>query len=203
MGRRGHHRPPLRGLNGSNGANTSAARYSSPPLARPQPDNRGVVESWDSFGVVVGAASGALLGLLFVAISVNASCIAKHPALHVVASRTLVLFAIPLVAAILVVTPRQADWALDAELIVLGVVAGAALIFVGRGHVDVDASAESRFARTLNRTSPTLATSLLTEIARVTLIVGGGGLYWLVPALILAPGRRDAERVASPRGSPV
>jgi hypothetical protein len=26
----------------------------------------------------------------------------------------------------------------------------------------------------------------LTEIAGVTLIVGGGGLYWLVPALILA-----------------
>ena len=171
---------------GLNGANTSAAPYSSPPLARPQPDNRGVVETWDSFGVVVGAASGALIGLLFVAISVNASRIAKHLALHVVASRTLVLFAIPLVAAILVVTPRQADWALGAELIVLGVVAGAALIFMGRGHVDVGASPESRLARTLDRTSPTLATSLLTEIAGVTLIVGGGGLYWLVPALILA-----------------
>jgi hypothetical protein len=187
MGRRGHHRPPLRGLNGSNGANTSAARYSSPPLARPQPDTRGVVESWESFGVVVGAASGALIGLLFVAISVNASRIAKHPGLHVVASRTLVLFAIPLVAAILVVTPRQADWALGTELIVLGVVAGAALILVRRGRrVDIDASPESRLARTLDRTSPTLSTSLLTVIAGVTLIVGGGGLYWLVPALILA-----------------
>jgi hypothetical protein len=144
-----------------------------------------VVETWDSFGVVVGAASGALIGLLFVAISVDASRIAKHSALHVVASRTLVLFAIPLVAAILVVTPRQADWALGTELIVLGVIAGAALILVGRG-VDIDASPDSRLARTLDRTSPTLATSLLTEIAGVTLIVGGGGLYWLVPAIILA-----------------
>ena len=143
-----------------------------------------MVESWDSFGVVVGAASGALIGLLFVAISVNASRLAKHPALHVVASRTLVLFAIPLVAAILVVTPRQADWVLGAELMVLGIVAGAALILVGR--VDIDASPESRLARTLDRTSPTLATSVLTEIAGVTLIVGGGGLYWLVPAIILA-----------------
>jgi hypothetical protein len=49
-----------------------------------------VVETWDSFGVVIGAASGALIGLLFVAISVNTSRIAKHPGLHVVASRTLV-----------------------------------------------------------------------------------------------------------------
>jgi modulator of FtsH protease len=145
-----------------------------------------VVESWDSFGVVVGAASGALIGLLFVAISVNASRITTHPALHVVASRTLVLFAIPLVAAILVVTPRQPDWALGAELIVLGVVAAAALSLAGRVRVDVNASAESRLARTLDRWSPTLGTSLLTEIAGVTLIVGGGGLYWLVPAIILA-----------------
>ena len=146
-----------------------------------------MVETWDSFGVVVGAASGALIGLLFVAISVNTSRIARHPALHVVASRTLVLFAIPLVAAILVVTPRQADWALGTELIVLGVIAGVALILVGRGRrVDIDASPESRLARTLDRTSPTLSTSLLTAIAGVTLITGGGGLYWLVPALILA-----------------
>ena len=145
-----------------------------------------MVESWDSFGVVVGAASGALIGLLFVAISVNASRIVKHPALYVGATRTLVLFGIALVAAILVVTPGQADWTLGAELIVLGVVAGAALILAGRGHVQVDASPESRLARTLDRTSPTLGTSVLTEIAGVTLIVGGGGLYWLVPALILA-----------------
>jgi hypothetical protein len=143
------------------------------------------VESWDSFGVVVGAASGALIGLLFVSISVNASRIVKHPALYVVATRTLVLFGISLVAAILVVTPGQADWTLGAELIVLGVVAGAALILVGRRHVDVDGRLESGLARTLDRTSPTLGTSLLTEIAGVTLIVGGGGLYWLVPALIL------------------
>lgn len=145
-----------------------------------------MVEGWESFGVVVGAASGALIGLLFVAISVNASRIAKHPALYVGATRTLVLFGIPLVAAILVVTPRQADWVLGTELIVLGIVAGAALILVGRGRMDVDAGPESRLARTLDRMSPTLSTSLLTEIAGVTLIVGGGGLYWLVPALIFA-----------------
>jgi hypothetical protein len=145
-----------------------------------------VVDGWESFGVVAGTASGALIGLLFVAISVNASRIAGHSALYVGATRTLVLFAIPLVAGILVVTPRQADWVLGAELIVLGIVAGIALILVGRRRVDVDAGPESRLARTLDRISPTLSTSLLTEIAGVTLIVGGGGLYWLVPALLLA-----------------
>jgi hypothetical protein len=144
-----------------------------------------VVEGWESFGVVVGAASGALIGLLFVAISVNATRIANHRALYVGATRTLVLFAIPLVAAILVVTPRQADRVLGAELMVLGIVAGAALILAGRGRVGIDPGPESRLARTLDLTTPTLSTSLLTEIAGVTLIVGGGGLYWLVPAFIL------------------
>ena len=146
-----------------------------------------MVESWDSFGVVVGAASGALIGLLFVSISVNAGRITRHPALHAGAARTLVLFGIALVAAILVVIPKQADWALGTELIALGLVAGLTLILVGRGHVAADASPESRLARTLDRTSPNLATSLLTEVAGLTLITGGGGgLYWLVPALVLA-----------------
>jgi len=45
---------------------------------------------------------------------------------------------------------------------------------------------DSLLARTLDRTSPSASTAVLTEIAGVTLIVGGGGLYWLVPALILA-----------------
>ena len=145
-----------------------------------------MIEGWESFGVVVGAASGALIGLLFVAISVNSSRIANHPALYGFATRTLVLFAIPLVAAILVVTPRQPDWVLGAELIVLGIVARAAWVLAGLGHASEDAGLESRLARTLDLTTPTLSTSLLTEIAGVTLIVGGGGLYWLVPALILA-----------------
>jgi hypothetical protein len=74
---------------------------------------------------------------------------------------------------------------LGAELMVLGIVAGAALILAGRGRVSVDPGPESRLARTLDLTSPTLSTSFLTEIAGITLIVGGGGLYWLVPALIL------------------
>jgi hypothetical protein len=134
-----------------------------------------VGESWESFGVVAGTASGALIGLLFVAISVNAVRIARHSALYVGATRTLVLFAIPHVAAILVVTPRQANWVLGAELVVLGIVAGIALILVGRRRADVDAGPESRLARTLDRISPTLSTSLLTEIAGITLIRRGTG----------------------------
>ena len=142
-----------------------------------------MVETWDSFGVVVGAASGALVGLLFVAISVNGGRIAKNPALDVVAARTLVLFVIPLVSAILVVTPRQADWAPVENW--TPAPAGAALILVGRRACPSTPAPSRGLARTLDRTSPTLAISSDRDRG-VTLIVGGGGLYWLVPAVILA-----------------
>jgi modulator of FtsH protease len=145
-----------------------------------------MVETWDSFGVVVGAASGALIGLLFVAISVNASRIVDHPALHVVASRTLISLASP-IAAILVVTPRQPDWALGTELIILGIAAGAALIF-GAGACGSDASPESRLARTLNRTSPTLLTSLLTGSP------GDADRRWRRPLLDRAGGHPGPRR---------
>jgi len=50
------------------------------------------VESWDSFAVVVGGASGALLGLLFVAISIRLEVIVASSELRSRAAQTLVLF---------------------------------------------------------------------------------------------------------------
>lgn len=47
---------------------------------------------WQGFAEMIGAASGALTGLLFVAVSLNASRIAGHPGLRASAAQTLVLF---------------------------------------------------------------------------------------------------------------
>lgn len=45
----------------------------------------------------------------------------------------------------------------------------------------------ARLVRLLDHTSPNLVATLLVLVAGITLIVGhGGGLYWLVPAVILA-----------------
>ena len=49
-------------------------------------------ESWANFALVVGGASAALTGPLFVAVSFNARRIAEHPALRASAGQTLVLF---------------------------------------------------------------------------------------------------------------
>ena len=81
------------------------------------------VASWTNFAIVVGGASAALTGLLFVAVSLNVQRIAKYPALRASAGQTLVLFVVPLLSSILLMVPGQPRWLIGAELTVLAVVA--------------------------------------------------------------------------------
>ena len=50
------------------------------------------IQDWSDFGLVVGPSSGALLGLLFVAVSLNRDRVRQSPSLRASASQTLVLF---------------------------------------------------------------------------------------------------------------
>src|ERR1700744_31076 len=83
---------------------------------------------WQDFAEVAGAASGALTGLLFVAVSLNASRIAGHRGLRASAAQTLVMFLVPLAMSMALLAPGQADWALGGELIAIGVVASLVLM---------------------------------------------------------------------------
>ena len=62
---------------------------------------------WHDFATMIGGASGALTGLLFVAVSLNANRIAGHTGLRASAAQTLVLFITPLFIAVALLTPRQ------------------------------------------------------------------------------------------------
>jgi modulator of FtsH protease len=86
---------------------------------------------WHDFATMIGGASGALTGLLFVSVSLNAKRIAGHNGLRASAVQTLVLFLTPLIIATALLTPRQPDWVLGAELAAIGLVAGLVLIWVG------------------------------------------------------------------------
>src|ERR1700742_4207848 len=87
---------------------------------------------WQGFAEMTGGASGALTGLLFVAVSLNASRIAGHQGLRASAAQTLVLFIAPLVMAAALLTPDQPDWALGAELMAVGGVTSWILIGIRR-----------------------------------------------------------------------
>ena len=89
---------------------------------------------WNDFATMIGGASGALTGLLFVSVSLNANRIAGHAGLRASAAQTLVLFLTPLTIAAALLTPRQPDWVLGAELIAIGFASGTALLVNHRSN---------------------------------------------------------------------
>ena len=142
------------------------------------------IEDWGNFGAVAGSASGALVGLLFVAISLDR--IARHPQLRASAVQTLMVFMLPLIIALLLLTPRQPSRALGIEITVLGVIHGVGLAIVGRGKREAGRELSSRLARLLDVTTPNMLTTAFVLAAGASVIAGHtNGLYWLVPAVVV------------------
>jgi modulator of FtsH protease len=141
---------------------------------------------WHDFAEMIGGASGALTGLLFVAVSLNASRIAGHQGLRASAAQTLVLFIAPLVMAAALLAPDQPDRVLGAELIVVGLVTSWILLGIRRvkhGLTDDDKQLIAIF----NRRGPNVMVMLLFVASGVTLASGQpAGLYLLLPAALVA-----------------
>jgi hypothetical protein len=77
---------------------------------------------WDTFTVVLGGAAGALIGLLFVSVSIRIDVIAASPDFRNRGAATLSHFGAVLLLALLLAVPGQRDWELGLELIVLAAV---------------------------------------------------------------------------------
>jgi hypothetical protein len=140
------------------------------------------VSGWGDFAVVMGAATAALLGLLFVAVSIRVAPIAGSAELRNRSAQTLTLLLTGLLVAALLAVPDQRKWALGAEYLTLTlVVTGVALLLDRRAG---DRSG-STLGRRLDAINPTFVTCSLLAIAAVVLILGHkDGIYFLVPALI-------------------
>jgi uncharacterized membrane protein len=136
---------------------------------------------WRDFGVTVAGLAGALTGLLFVTVSLKSEVLARSRSLRSRAAQTLVLFMTAAIAAIMLVAP-QSRQILGAELLALAAVSGIALlIFDQRAGHDPD----SGVARYIERASPNSITAVLVGLAGLTLLLkAGGGLYWLIPAVL-------------------
>jgi modulator of FtsH protease len=141
---------------------------------------------WEAFAEMTGGASGALTGLLFVAVSLNASRIAGHQGLRASAVQTLVLFIAPLVMAAVLLTPGQPDWVLGAELIAIGVITSWILLGIRRvkhGLTDDDKQLIAIF----NKRGPNVMVMLLFVASGIVLAAGeSSGLYLLLPASLVA-----------------
>lgn len=143
--------------------------------------------SWAGFGTAVTTAAAALAGLLFVAVSINLRQILAVKSLPSRAAQTLITFGTALVAGLLVAVPGQARIALAVEFIATGIV-------IGGCQLRLDLTTENggeytAHRRLLGAVFPALITCGCMVMAGATLAAeAGGGLYWVVPAVISAFG---------------
>jgi hypothetical protein len=142
------------------------------------------LSGWGDFAVVMAAATAALLGLLFVAVSIRVETIAQSPELRNRPAQTLTLLLTGLLVVALLAVPDQRKWALGAEYLVLAaVVTGVALTLDCRAR----SQGGSAIGRLLDAINPTFVTCSLLVIAAVILILGDKDrIDLLVPALIAA-----------------
>jgi hypothetical protein len=141
---------------------------------------------WQDFAEMTGGASGALIGLLFVALSVNASKIAGHHGLRASAVQTLVLFIAPLVMAAALLTPDQPDWVLGAEMIAIGLVTSWVLLSGRRVRQSLNDD-DQLLVAIFNRRATNVVIMLLFTASGILLACGqNAGLYLVLPVTVVA-----------------
>ncbi len=140
------------------------------------------MDEWNTFSQVSGDAAGALVGLLFVAVSIRVDVIARKVELASRAAQTLVILGTALFIAILLST-KEVDFALGSELVVLALVSGSGLIVLDRRakkHADGEA-----LARVLDIANFNAGSTVLLLVTGVLLLLGlRGGLYILVACVM-------------------
>jgi hypothetical protein len=143
------------------------------------------LEAWGTFAEISGSAAAALTGLLFVAVSIRITYIARSQELRNRAAQTLSLFGTVLIISVLITIPRQAYRTLGAELVVLAVIIGTGFYILDR-RAKGDRSNQA-IAPVLEAVTPTGVTSLLLLAAGIVLVLGvPAGLYVLVGPVLVA-----------------
>jgi hypothetical protein len=139
---------------------------------------------WDSLFLAEAGASAALAGLLFVALSINLERILKGAGLPGRAGEAIMLLLAVLVVATWALVPGQSSTVLGAELLGSGLAVW--LIVVGihvqavRGHV---APSRSLLVRRIVLAQAAILPLMICGVS--LLFRAGGGLYWLVPGILL------------------
>jgi modulator of FtsH protease len=139
---------------------------------------------WHTFCAAFAGASGALLGLAFVAISFNLEPILENKHLPGRAIETLVFFAYPLAASLLILLPGLTDAASGAgQTIFAAGLVGLVLLDLLRWK----AGDNDPLSWRLSQLTPTVLIAALAIVgALATLTTSSGGLYWLAGAMAIA-----------------
>jgi mannose/fructose/N-acetylgalactosamine-specific phosphotransferase system component IID len=144
-----------------------------------------IVDGWDGFAQVTGGAAAALIGLLFVAVSIRIDVIARSSELRNRAAQTLSLLGIVLLVAIAVALPDQRRWVVGAEIMFVGLVAAVTLRLLDR-RANKQKS-EQQVAHALDVIAPNIVVCVLVFAAGGLLVFGlVAGLYVLAAAAVIA-----------------
>ena len=146
---------------------------------------------WTDYGAAAVGAGATLSGLVFVAVSINLSRILAHPSLPARAWQTLGLLMTPLIVGFFLLITGQSRAVLAWELIVSAVLLGAGRVAIHsrsvRSEKDTPLPLVGRLAGLVSALLPALVSYACLAVAGATLLAqGGGGLYWLVPSVLLA-----------------
>jgi hypothetical protein len=160
---------------------------------------------WVALCAAEVAAAAALTGLVFVSVSINLERIMRYPTLPDRALEAILLFSVVVLTSTLVLVPGQSVAVLGIELLVVTVLGWAAIAYI---HIRslTDPGARGYISQRIAYAALTELAMLGFALSGLTLVLhAGGGLYWLVPATILAlSGAVVSERLgAAGRNHPV
>ena len=148
------------------------------------------ISQWSDFALAQLGASAALLGLVFVGISINLRDILGSGSLVHRADEAVILLGSVLVMATVVLIPGQRKDVLSTELILLGAALFAVVLFLQRDAVtqapDPAKPGPPRGSLAMRRAFG-LGAAALVAVGGITLAAeAGGGLYWLPAAVLVA-----------------
>jgi modulator of FtsH protease len=148
-------------------------------------------DRWTAFGAAAVAAGATLSGFVFVAVSINLDRILSHPSLPARAWQTLGLFVVPVLIGFFLLVPGQSHTVLAWELIVSAVLLGGVRVAIdlraAQSEKDTPLPLVGRLGGFVGALAPALVSYVCLAVAGATLLAqDGGGLYWLVPSVLVA-----------------
>jgi modulator of FtsH protease len=143
------------------------------------------MNGWENFFIAEVGASAALLGLLFVGISISLTRILAIAGLPNRAFLALIILLAILIVSSLLLVPDQSLTLIGIEILVVGLV-----VWIAATSLDVkilrSRAPQYRLPYMMNFTLTQLALLSYIIAGIIVLTRGAGGLYWLVPAILIS-----------------
>lgn len=136
---------------------------------------------WTDFFVAVAGAAAALLGLIFVAVSLNHEQILKHPGLPPLAARSVAVLLGLALMCVVGLTPGQPPQALGAEVLALGIVLVLGVMVATFRGFDKDTPRRYKASLVL---LALISAAPMVVAGLSTMLQTGGGLYWALAEVV-------------------